>query len=53
MKEYKIVTYNKTTWRNVNKHLSDFLNEYARNGWRVIQSNQGMLRFLLERDKNR
>ncbi len=55
MKEYKVVknpttlTFNYDKWM---KNLEDFLNNYARQGWRVKESNQSMTVFILERDKN-
>ncbi len=55
MKEYKIVnfplrfSFNHTKYL---KDLEDFLNNYARQGWQVKESNQSMTMFILERDKN-
>lgn len=55
MKEYKTVTYIgkfSISAEKKDKHLTNFLNEYAKQGWRVVES-VNMYRFLLERDKNR
>jgi len=57
MKEYKAVNlpakWNIVTSKDMNKHLEDFLNNYAREGWRVVHTNPTMNKYLLERDKNR
>lgn len=55
MKEYKTVTHRgkfSFSLEQKDKHLTNFLNEYAKQGWKVVDS-QNMIRFLLERDKNR
>ena len=55
MKEYKTVTYMSSfsfSLEKKDKNLTNFLNEQAKQGWRVIES-QNMTRFILERDKNR
>lgn len=55
MKEYKKVTYLGTMSFNYEKkdsNLTEFLNNYAKQGWRVIESKE-MAHFILERDKNR
>lgn len=56
MKEYKAVTFlQKTSFsvKKADKELTDFLNEYARAGWRVVSTQNNMMRFVFERDKNR
>jgi hypothetical protein len=57
MKEYKMVNlpvkWNAITSKDQNKHLENFLNNYAREGWRVIHVTEAMNKYLLERDKNR
>ena len=55
MKEYKTVTYMGNfsfSLEKKDKNLTNFLNEHAKQGWKVIES-QNMTRFILERDKNR
>lgn len=55
MKEYKTVTYiNKISFNmeKKDKALTDFLNSYAQQGWRVVES-VNMMRFILERDRNK
>ncbi len=55
MKEYKVVKYFRGLTLNYDKYLKDledFLNNYARQGWRVKETGQGMTVFILERDKN-
>lgn len=62
MKEYLVVNYKPSKSSNVsafsfgyeklNKYVSDFLNEYARQGWRVVQADPELDRFLLERDRH-
>lgn len=54
MKEYKIVYFQGKSLFNLeklNKEIADFLNEYARQGWRVIEC-ENFNRFLLERDRH-
>lgn len=56
MKEYKVVTFiQKTTFSRskADKELTDFLNEYARAGWSVVNVHNNMMHFVFERDKNR
>ena len=36
-----------------NDRLEDTLNEYAKQGWRVIQIDENYQRIIFERDKNR
>ena len=52
MKEYKIVTP-KLGFRNRMQNFEDELNQYAREGWRVININQTWTSVVFERDKNR
>lgn len=54
MKEYKIVRP-KLGWKNTQQKLEDELNNYAREGWRVINivPREGQLTIIFERDKNR
>jgi hypothetical protein len=52
MKEYKIVTP-KLGFRNRMKNFEDELNQYAREGWRVVNINQTWTSIVFERDKNR
>lgn len=52
MKEYKVVNW-KMGFSNNNQRLEDFLNEHARNGWRVIHIAENSARITFERDKNR
>lgn len=56
MKEYKKVTYYDKFAFNIEKKdsdLTEFLNNFARQGWRVISNDANMVHFILERDKNR
>lgn len=53
MKEYKVVNYKGSMTFSVekyNKDLSDFLNDYARQGWRVIHC-KDFNQFILEKDR--
>ena len=52
MKEYKVDSWKVSLSKN-NKNLEDFLNEYARNGWKVIHIAEQSTRVVFERDKNR
>lgn len=52
MKEYKVVSW-KMGLSNNNQRLEDTLNEFAIQGWRVIQVAENFQRVILERDKNR
>ena len=52
MKEYKVVQP-KLGFRNRFQQFEDLLNQYAREGWRVVQVAQGWTSVVLERDKNR
>lgn len=62
MKEYLVLNYKPVKGANVsglsfgygklNKYVTDFLNEYARQGWRVVQADEEFDRFLLERDRH-
>lgn len=52
MKEYKVVTWKMGLSKN-NERLEDTLNDYARQGWVVIDIAENTNRIVLERDKNR
>lgn len=62
MKEYLLVNYKPTKESNsigisfgyekLNKGVTEFLNEYARQGWRVVQADTEFDRFLLEKDRH-
>ncbi len=52
MKEYKIVTP-KLGFRNRIQNLEDELNQYAREGWEVVNINQTWTSIVFQRDKNR
>ncbi|MDT0559274.1 DUF4177 domain-containing protein [Ichthyenterobacterium sp. W332] len=52
MKEYKVVQP-KLGFRNRFQQFEDLLNQYAREGWQVIQIGQGWASVVFERDKNR
>ena len=52
MKEYKVISW-KPGLTNNNQKLEDTLNDYARNGWRVVHVAENTTRIVLERDKNR
>lgn len=52
MKEYKLVQP-KLGFRNRFQNFENLLNQYAREGWRVIDIHQGWTAVLFERDKNR
>lgn len=52
MKEYKVVSW-KMGMSNNNQRLEDTLNQYAQQGWRVLQVAENFQRVILERDKNR
>ncbi len=57
MKEYKVVSlpvkWNAFSSKDQNEHLGNFLNDFGRDGWRVIHTSPEMHRYILERDKNR
>lgn len=54
MKEYKIIKQ-EFSWVNSQQNFEDKLNNYAKQGWRVINilERNSILLALLERDKNR
>ena len=52
MKEYKVIQ-TKLGFRNRNQNLEDLLNQYAREGWRVVELSQTWTFVVFERDKNR
>lgn len=52
MKEYKVVSWKMGLSGN-NERLEDILNEYAKQGWRVLQVGENFQRIVFERDKNR
>ncbi|MFN0730143.1 DUF4177 domain-containing protein [Polaribacter gochangensis] len=52
MKEYTVINWKMGLSKN-NERLEDTLNEYARNGWRVIHIGEQNTRIVFERDKNR
>ena len=51
MKEYKVVQL-KLGFRNRLERLEETLNQYAREGWQVVDLPQGWMAVVLERDKN-
>lgn len=52
MKEYKIVRL-KLGIINRSKNLEKILNQYAREGWRLVEIPHGWHIVVFERDKNR
>ncbi|CAM1347518.1 MULTISPECIES: DUF4177 domain-containing protein [Tenacibaculum] len=56
MKEYKIIN-RKFSWSNGRQKFEEEINNYAKQGWRVINvyplNNGGNIEALLEKDKNR
>ncbi|WP_299625695.1 DUF4177 domain-containing protein [uncultured Tenacibaculum sp.] len=56
MKEYKLISP-KFSWRKSREKFEAELNNYAREGWRVVnvysEANTGAVTAVLERDKNR
>ena len=54
MKEYKIIKQ-RFSWTNSQKVFEDDINNYARQGWKVVNIyvHGGQNCVLLERDKNR
>ena len=52
MKEYKVVQP-KLGFRHRFQNFEDLLNQYAREGWQVIDISAGWSSVVLERDKNR
>ena len=52
MKEYKIVSP-KNGFIKRGEKIEDLLNKHAREGWELKHVDQHMMRFILERDKNR
>ena len=52
MKEYKVIV-TKLGFSNRVQKFEDLLNQYAREGWQVIDITQGWASVVLERDKNR
>ena len=52
MKEYKVVSW-KMGLSNNDQRLEDVLNEYAKQGWRMVQFADSSYRIVFERDKNR
>lgn len=52
MKEYKVVEL-KLGFRNRTQNFEDLLNQYAREGWSMVQIPNGWNSVILERDKNR
>ena len=52
MKEYKVVTL-KLGFRNRVQNFENLLNQYAREGWKYVESPQGWNSVIFERDKNR
>ena len=52
MKEYKVL-HPKLGLRNRYQNFEDLLNQYAREGWQVVDISQGWAYVVLERDKNR
>ena len=52
MKEYKVVQI-KLGFRNRIQNFEDLLNQYGREGWRVVEIPQGWSIVVFERDKNR
>ena len=54
MKEYKIIKQ-EFSWTNSQKNFEDQLNNFAKQGWRVINvlERNSILLAVLEKDKNR
>jgi len=52
MKEYKVIIPKGGLLKR-NEKIEDQLNRYAREGWELKHVDQNMIRFILERDKNR
>ena len=52
MKEYK-VEVPRSGWRNRMQSFEDLINQYGREGWRVIHIAQNYTSVVFERDKNR
>jgi len=52
MKEYKVVKWTMGLTGN-DKCLEDTLNEYAKQGWRVVTIYENRASIVFERDKNR
>ncbi len=52
MKEYKVVSWKMKLTGN-DQELENTLNEYAKQGWKVIQVAENTMRIVFERDKNR
>lgn len=54
MKEYKIIKQG-FSWTNSQQNFEDELNNYAKQGWRVINiiERNSILLAILEKDKNR
>lgn len=52
MKEYKVVQM-KLGFTNRVKNFENLLNQYAREGWRMIEVPPGWQVIVFERDKNR
>jgi len=52
MKEYKVITPKLGFSKRIEK-LEEILNNYAREGWVLKHSDPNMIRFILEREKNR
>ena len=52
MKEYKVVAW-KVNLTSNNEKLEDTLNQYAKQGWKLLQLNENFRQIVFERDKNR
>lgn len=52
MKEYK-VEVPQLGWRNRKQSFEDLINQYAREGWKVIHIAENYTSMVSERDKNR
>jgi len=52
MKEYKIVS-TMSGFMKKRENIEELLNKHAREGWELKHVDQHMVRFILERDKNR
>jgi hypothetical protein len=52
MKEYKVITPKLAFSKRIEK-LEEIFNNYAREGWVLKHSDQYMVKFILEREKNR
>ena len=52
MKEYKVVAW-KVNLTGNNEKLEDTLNQYAKQGWKLLQLNENFRQIVFERDKNR